>query len=243
MAPSKKKTFREIFMTIPLPFSKWLYACARNSVFRDPHRRYFDMAFQKVRSVQIDGDYLEFGVYQGNTFILAASLAEKYGMKKMRYFAFDSFEGLPEAEGKKFNKGDYCCSEESFTRMIRKAGVFLHKVVKVKGWYSESLTNDTKKKYQLVRAAVIHVDCDLYSSAKAVLAFIEDLVYPGTILIFDDWYAFCNAENMENFGEQKAFSEWTLKPAFEDFYDFSTTKAFIMTKASTPVHSSSRTLA
>ena len=79
-------------MTIPLPFSKWLYAFARNNVFRDPHQPYFDMAFQKVQSMQIDGDYLEFGVYQGTSFILAARMAEKHSLNAMRYFAFDSFE-------------------------------------------------------------------------------------------------------------------------------------------------------
>ena len=120
--------------------------------------------------------------------------------------------------------------------MITKAGVPLHKVVRVKGWYDETLTNRTKKTHQLNRAAVIHVDCDLYSSAKVVLAFIEYLVQVGTILIFDDWYAFSNEEDMRDFGEQKAFNEWPLKAAFEDFYDFSTTKAFIMTKAFTPRH-------
>lgn len=220
-------------MGIPLPLSKWLYTVARNNLFLDGKRPYFDMAFQKVWNMQIDGDYLEFGVYRGNSFILAASLAEKYGMRKMRYFAFDSFEGLPEAEGKKFNRGDYRCSEENFIRMIRKAGVSLHRVVSVKGWYSESLTSDTKRKYELDRATVIHVDCDLYSSTKLVLAFVEDVIQVGTILIFDDWYAFSNETDREDFGEQKAFNEWTLRCAFEDFYDFPPTRAFIASRDST----------
>jgi len=236
MAPSKKEVFRKTFMAIPLPFSKWLYAVARNSLFRDPHQPYFELAFEKVQSMHVAGDYLEFGVYQGTSFILAARMAERHSLKAMRYFAFDSFEGLPEAEGRKFNKGDYCCSEESFTCMITKAGVPLRKVVRVKGWYDETLTNYTRKRHQLNQAAVIHVDCDLYSSAKVVLAFVEHLVQVGTILIFDDWYAFSNEADMRNFGEQKAFNEWPLKDAFEDFYDFSTTKAFIMTKAYSPRH-------
>ncbi len=188
------------------------------------------MAFKKARSLQIEGDYLEFGVFQGNSFILAARLAEKYGMNKMRYFAFDSFEGLPEGEGQCFSKGDYCCSEQSFMRMVVKAGVRLDKVVLVKGWYDESLTVDTKKRYQLDRAAVIHIDCDLYASARVVLPFVEDLLQKGTILIFDDWYVFRHEEEMKEFGEQKAFNEWPVRNAFEGFYDFPPAKAFIMTK-------------
>ena len=122
MPPSRKEAFRQIFMSIPLPFSKWLYAFARNNLFPDGRQTYFDMAFQKVRSMQIEGDYLEFGVWYGNSFILAASLAEKYRTKRMRLFGFDSFEGLPKGEGKRFTKGDYCCSEQSFTRMIGASG-------------------------------------------------------------------------------------------------------------------------
>ncbi len=218
-------------MRIPLPYSKWLYTFARNNVFIDVRQPYFDMVFRKARSMQIEGDYLEFGVFQGNSFILAARLAQKYGMNKMRYFAFDSFEGLPEGEGQCFHRGDYCCSEQGFMHMVGKAGVRLHKVVLVKGWYDKSLTVGTKKRYQLDRAAVIHVDCDLYSSTKIVLPFIEDLLQKGTILIFDDWYAFHNQADIKEFGEQKAFNEWPLRNAFEDFYDFPPTRAFIMSRA------------
>jgi len=114
--------------------------------------------------------------------------------------------------------------------MIRKAGVILQRVLVVKGWYKQSLTYDTKREYQLNLAAVIHVDCDLYSSTVDVLAFIKDIVQIGTILIFDDWYAFRDEEKKEDFGEQKAFEEWSLRHAFEGFYDFPPTKAFIMTK-------------
>ena len=230
MLRSTKEMLRKLFLSIPLPFSKWLYAVARSTLFRDPHQPYFDMAFQEVKIKKLKGHYLEFGVFQGNSFILAAKLAERHGLKTMRFFAFDSFEGLPEDEGTKFRKGNYYCPEENFTRTIRKAGVIVNKVVVVKGWYKQSLTDDTKRKYQLNLAAVIHVDCDLYSSTADVLEFIKDIVQVGTIVIFDDWYAYRDEEKPGDFGEQKAFNEWSLRDAFEDFYDFSTTKAFIMTQ-------------
>jgi hypothetical protein len=235
---SRKETFRKLFLRVPLPFSKWLYAIARIALIPDGHEPYFDMAFREVQTRKLKGDYLEFGVFQGNSFILSVNLAERHALKAMRFFAFDSFEGLPEDEGMKFKKGDYYCPEERFTRMVRKAGVIVQKVVVVKGWYKQSLTYDTKKRYQLNLAAVIHVDCDLYSSTVDVLAFIEDIVQTGTILIFDDWYAFRDEERIEDFGEQKAFNEWSLRPAFEGFYDYPPTKAFIMTQHANQIHNS-----
>jgi O-methyltransferase len=226
---SSKERFREFFVSMPLPFSKWLYALARSSVFPDDRQPYFEMAFQRVRDLQLRGDYLEFGVYRGSSFTLAARSAAKCGLNTMRYFAFDSFDGLPEAEGKVFAHGEFACSEQNFTRMITKAGVPIDKVVKVKGFYDESLTNDIKRKYKLDRAAVVHIDCDLYSSTKDVLAFIEGIVQTGTIIIFDDWSVFRNEQHPEDFGEPKAFNEWSFRNAFEDFYEFRSTKAFIMT--------------
>ena len=226
---TNKDRLREFFVSVPLPFSKWLYALARSSVFPDDRQPYFEMAFQRVRDLQLRGDYLEFGVYRGSSFTLAARSAAKYGLNTMRYFAFDSFQGLPEAEGKVFAHGEFACSEQNFTRIITKAGVPIGKVVKVKGFYNESLTNDVKAKYKLDRATVVHIDCDLYSSTKDVLAFIEGIVQAGTIIIFDDWSVFRNEDRPEDFGEPKAFNEWVLRKAFEDFYEFRSTKAFIMT--------------
>jgi O-methyltransferase len=230
LALNKKEAFRRLFVSVPLPFSKWLYAFARNSVLRDAAQPYFDMAFQTIRSMQLRGDYLEFGVYAGTSFILAASSAAKHGLGTMRYFAFDSFEGLPEAEGGIFNRGDFCRSEQDFTRMITKAGVPLDKVVKVKGWYHQSLTKDIKEKYRLDRAAIVHIDCDLYSSTRDVLSFLQDIVQIGTILIFDDWHVFHNEKRSQDLGEEKAFREWPLRSAFEELYDVPPSKAFIMTR-------------
>jgi O-methyltransferase len=228
-ASSHKEMLRKLFASVPLPWSKWLYALARNSVFPDTRRPYFEKAFQNVRNMQLRGDYLEFGVYKGTSFILAFSSAAKYQLNKMRYFAFDSFQGLPEGEGQVFAHGQFACSEQAFTRLITKAGVPIDNVVKVKGWYHESLTNEVKDKYQLDRAAVVHIDCDLYSSTKYALSFIEDIVQVGTIIIFDDWSVFRNEHDPEGFGEPRAFNEWMLRSAFDDFYEFGATKAFIMT--------------
>jgi O-methyltransferase len=55
------------------------------------------------------------------------------------------------------------------------------------------------------KAAIIHVDCDLYASAKIALEFVKPLLVDGTVIIFDDWYCF---RGKSEFGEQCAFNEW-----------------------------------
>jgi O-methyltransferase len=228
IAPKSKEMLLKTFASMPLPLSKWLYGFARNSIFPDERLPYWKKAFEKVREMRLSGDYLEFGVYRGTSFILAASLAARNGLDAMRFFAFDSFEGLPESEGKVFSHGQFACSEETFTQLITKAGVPMDRVEKVKGFYDLSLTSEAKRKYALTRAAIVHIDCDLYSSTKDVLAFIEDLLQEGTIVIFDDWSSFRNEQNPDEFGEAKAFNEWRRRSAFQDFYESDRSKAFIV---------------
>jgi hypothetical protein len=180
---------------------------------------------------QVEGDYLEFGVFAGSSFIRAhrdierAFARYRYGTgafakddvaliqqrwERMRFFAFDSFEGLPKLEGvdrqtNDFAGGQYACTEDSFRRNLAKAGVPLDKVVTVPGWFEDSCTEATRHRLDIQKAAIVHVDCDLYSSAKTVLDFVKPLLVDGTVLVFDDWYCFRGHPGR---GEQRAFHEW-----------------------------------
>jgi hypothetical protein len=55
-----------------------------------------------------------------------------------------------------------------------------------KGFYSKSLTSTLQKK--IGKAAIVHIDCDLFLSTKEVLIFLKPLLQQGTIVIFDDFY-------------------------------------------------------
>ena len=181
---------------------------------------------------KVEGDYLEFGVFSGGSFIEAFHTmravyahhrqtnsgrsqedADKIGeiWKNMRFFAFDSFEGLPESQGidslgDDFSKGKYSFSEADFREKLDQSGVPMKKVEIVPGWFSDTCTDETIRKHAIKKAAVVHLDCDLYESAKQALDFITPLLTDGTILIFDDWYCFRGNPEL---GEQKAFAEWS----------------------------------
>jgi O-methyltransferase len=174
---------------------------------------------------QIEGDYLEFGVYRGDSFATAyramhdqrrlrSSFLEKspeYQRGKQpppRFFAFDSFSGLPDGLGARhadYAPGAYACSQDEFTRNIAGLGVDLDDVVIVPGFYDKTLNRTTKEKHGLRRAAIVMIDCDLYESTVPVLDFLTDLVDQGTILIFHDWFRFRGSPKC---GEQQACREW-----------------------------------
>ena len=174
---------------------------------------------------QVEGDYLEFGVYKGASFAAAyhalhhhRAKHESYGhssaeyahwkQTRPRFFAFDSFEGLPEGLGGRqvdYAPGAYSCSEAEFRSNIAGLGVDLKDVVTVKGYYGQSLNRETKEKHSLRRAAMVMIDCDLYESTVPVLDFLTDIVSQGTILIFHDWFRF---QGSPKCGEQRACREW-----------------------------------
>ncbi len=196
---------------------------------------YFNTLLSKVGTYvakeQIEGDYLEFGCSTGQSFAEAYhSISQAYRInlkpsiwnnekdiitrksnwEKMRFFAFDSFEGLPELKGidslsKVFVKGKYKNSENNFIEFIKSKGIGLNKVQVIPGWYKDTLNDNTKSKYNLRKAAIVFIDSDLYHSAKLVLNFISDLLVEGTIIVFDDWFSF---KGNPKLGEQKAFKEW-----------------------------------
>lgn len=167
-----------------------------------------------VKASNLKGDYAEFGVWKGNMFALAYHYARKVGLGDMRFFAYDSFEGLPQSDeeykvkSNTFWEGRFAFSKEKFKKAIVKKGVDLKRVVIMKGWFQEVLKPELKKELGLERVAVALVDCDLYESAKPVLEFLSDLLVNGSVLIFDDWFLF---EGNPDAGVQKACGEWLDK--------------------------------
>jgi O-methyltransferase len=188
----------------------------------------------------IPGDYLEFGVWEGDSFIkmyhailslrpqdrLATkrhpthlskfgSPTQEYSawfQAKPRFFAFDSFAGLPasaeQSVAEEWVEGAYRCSEAQFKRNLSSEGVNLNDVVIVPGFYQETLTPALKQRTGLRSAAIIHVDCDLYESTILVLDFITDLLRQGTVLVFDDWFY---NQGRSDLGEQRACREWLAR--------------------------------
>lgn len=193
--------------------------------------------FLKAASVtsaeQLEGDYLEFGVYTGNSLIRAyelikyeyeARFTDPEGLHspeyrtavrglwdKMRFFAFDSFQGLPFPKGldtqtRDFEEGKFRTCLDAFWQNIRLHSVDAGKVVPVVGWFEDTCNAETIAKHGMKGASIIHIDCDYYESTKVVLEFIEPLLLDGTVLIFDDWYCFRGNPGL---GEQRAFREWS----------------------------------
>lgn len=192
----------------------------------------FGKTFDAVKANGVTGDFLEFGVFQGRSFVDFYEMAGEFGMGSMRFFAFDSFTGMPQTEGNKI-QGSTSASVEVFTKEIRRVGIDMRRVKIVEGEYANSLNDDVLERHGLTNAAIVHMDCDQYKSVKDALRFIGPIVHPGSVVIFGDWHYYETVypvEHPEDIGEQKAFWEWPLSTLFEELWDNGFSRAFIMRK-------------
>ena len=194
-----------------------------------------NLAANYIYTQDIEGDYLEFGCFRGESFIdayLNINKAEKYWLSDKRkkkaftnnlhnldfynknynrkFLGFDSFSGLPkpshiDKDHHLFKEGRYDCSKEEFIKIIKDAQVDINRVQLIEGFYKDTLSDQLKLSLKIKKAAIIMIDCDFYDSTTKVLEFIVDLLQNGTLIIFDDWF---NYKSDPNKGEQRACKEW-----------------------------------
>lgn len=160
------------------------------------------------RNGGLQGDYLEFGVYNGTSLSCAYEVLQQRSYASTRLFGFDSFRGLPWSALAERHRvwvpGQYRCSLPVTRRLLDERGVDWNRVALIKGWFDETLTPATADTYGIRRASIVMIDCDIYSSAIKALTFTGPLMADESIIIFDDWYSVAKA----HFGEQQAFSEF-----------------------------------
>jgi len=123
-----------------------------------------------LRAARADGMVLEFGVRFGT------SIRQVAGLAKQTVHGFDSFEGLPEAWHEEA-RGSYSTLG---ALPALPSNVVLHP-----GWFDRSLPRFLRSHPGPVR--FVHIDCDLYSSARCVLELLAQRILPGTVIVFDDY--------------------------------------------------------
>jgi O-methyltransferase len=135
-------------------------------------------------------DYLEFGVYQGESIKEFSRLNQH---PSSRFFGFDSFEGLPEDWFEGFGKG-------AFNLEGKVPDIDDSRVSFVKGLFQQTLPNFLKG-YVRNNRIVIHIDADLYTSTLFLLVNVHNILKSGDIIIFDDF--------LDPLGEFRAFFDYT----------------------------------
>ncbi len=145
------------------------------------------------------GLFLEFGVYKGDLINRMAELKPA-----VRWYGFNSFEGLPEAWTLGSRKGAF--SVGGILPAVR------DNVVLTKGFFTDTLP-DFVAQHRGEQVAFVHVDCDLYSATKTIFDCLNSMLQQGCIVVFDEYFNYPGWQD----GEYKAFAEYIAQSgrAFE----------------------------
>jgi hypothetical protein len=170
-----------------------------NCTLVDPFRigRLLD-CLEEVKN--IEGDILEFGSYKGGTGILMGLFLKEYHIQKHIHL-FDSFAGLPEPDknfDRGYKEGMFVSDYDILAKKIEDLGlqdiITLHK-----GWFKDTLPGFFKNNPQL-KAAMLHVDCDLYTSTMDCFPDAFPVLSENGVVVLDDF-------NDGGKGEKKAIVE------------------------------------
>ena len=119
-----------------------------------------------------NGYVLEFGVATGRTLNQFA-----YWLHNKLIYGFDGFDGLPEDWTSRMRKGFF--ARDTLPRVRSNC----HLIV---GWFDQTLPK-FKETIKHSPIALLHVDCDLYSSTVTVLNNLRENIVPGTVIVFDEY--------------------------------------------------------
>lgn len=208
-----KRIWRIFF---PVPGSPWTKGdvddiCKINLVPPEKLKSFFADCIKILQDLKGEdiGDYLEFGVFNGSSMGSAYLTAKKFNLESMRFLGFDAYKGLPQGtddEHDVLQKWFYACSFEQMKACLKKRDIDPKDILRVNGWYHETLNQETIEKYDMQKIGIVFIDCDTYTSSKVVLDFLAPLITEPVIFCFDDWKLY--DMDIKETGEYKSFNEF-----------------------------------
>lgn len=160
--------------------------------------------------LDLPGDVVEFGCYEGDTSILLADKMRNNPDKWL--YLYDSFEGLPaktaednSADGWRFKAGELKASPDTVRHKFKKYA--LPEPVITKSWFNELSDSDLPSEISFAL-----LDGDFYESIKTSFALTENKLVTGGIIVVHDY------RNAELPGAGMAVNEFLEK--HPDEYDF-----------------------
>ncbi len=192
-------------------------------------------AWGHVFSNHLFGDYVEFGIYKGETFLNSIEIFKEFKSwlknektssenwrkdvsktsklnNKIFFHALDTFEGMPENNEKNFiyNHRNFNFPYSDFKKKLENKKNSEIELYTYKGLFRNT-GDDLKKNLEDRKISIVNFDCDLEESTTDALNIIKDYLQIGTILLFDDYNAFSANQEL---GQRKSFDVFTKKNRF-----------------------------
>jgi O-methyltransferase len=174
----------------------------------------------------LEGDYLEFGVFTGSSFVYAC----RYGLKMngiskslTRYFGYDSFQGFGEQQD--HDKHPFY-RDSIFTVNAEKVIANIKRKTKgtetflFKGFYEDTLRNKTAVEHGINKARIVFIDCDLKEPADLIFKYVTPVLQAGSILMMDDFFSYKGHRELGISGAFNNFCRMNPQFSFERVFDY-----------------------
>lgn len=137
----------------------------------------------------LEGDFLEVGVWRGGSGCLLAMASQRPGR---RVLLADTFEGVVKAGelDTRYSGGEHSDTDiDLVNALVARCGV-IDRVETLKGVFPEFNSERVGE-----RLALLHIDVDVYESARSVLEWALPRLQIGAVVVFDD-YGFFGCEGV-----------------------------------------------
>ena len=176
--------------------------CSKYSMTGEKRMYLLSEAIKEVKRQNLEGDFLECGIWKGGNIILFKKLNILYNLKKNIY-AYDTFEGMPASNefDKDYNENfasDLMSKEEKnsnlnnihcyspYEEVVNNISKYVEvsNIKFIKGKVEETLLENINIPKKI---SILRLDTDFYSSTKIELEVLYNRLVKGGILIIDDY--------------------------------------------------------
>ena len=146
---------------------------------------------ETVLDKDIEGDFIEAGVWRGGTCIFMKAILRAYNINNRKIFVADSFQGLPKPDRSKYplDENDrfhihkyLSVKREDVVNNFSLYNLLDDQVIILDGWFNETLPNAPIKEL-----AILRIDADMYGSTMEVLQHLYPKLTKGGFCIIDDY--------------------------------------------------------
>lgn len=199
--PSSSKEFLHSLIIPSATYSPWeseeefksIYSRIEGNTLVDIYRCY-DLWQLSKNTSRVNGDIVEVGVWKGGSGALLAKAAELSNCGKIVYLA-DTFSGVVKAgeHDTRYKGGEHSDAiEKDVENLVESLG--LNNVRILKGIFP----NDTGGRLAQCAVSFLHIDVDVYQSARETFEWMRERLSVGAIVVFDD-YGFRGCEGVTKY--------------------------------------------
>ena len=161
---------------------------------------------------EIEGDYLEFGVFMGSSFCHSIRCYKRLGklnskIFNTKFYGFDSFAGFGDLTDDDkhpfYTDENFVTSLATVNRRVQRVAAGIQFKL-IPGFFSDSLKNGAGQ-LGIEKSRIIFIDSDTYSSANQALTFCIPTIQKGTFIVLNDYYSYRGSESR---GIARAFNEF-----------------------------------